>query len=78
MTSYTFGSNNVVVEAKMLEGTSGIMSGRANVNGMREQIGLIAILTIVVRMDIEMSRSNGGTVGRHDSERYVEKKTTDK
>jgi hypothetical protein len=45
---------------------------------MRERVGLITILTIVMQVSIVAGGGDGGTISRHSSERCVEKKTTDK
>jgi hypothetical protein len=68
MMSNMFGGDNVIVEAKMLKGDGGIVSGQLNVNSARKRVGLIVIPTVVVRVDVITSRGDGGTISWNSSE----------
>jgi hypothetical protein len=68
----------MIVETKVLKGSGEFMHGRLDVDGTREWVWLIIVLTIVVRMDVVASRGDGGMISGCGGERCVEKKTMGK
>jgi hypothetical protein len=66
----------MIIKAEVVKGGSQIMSGRLNVNGMREWVTLSrGILMSRVGVDVVVDLLNSGTVSMHDSsDRRLRKK----